>query len=122
MRTSTSYPGMSFLFRKILNGLLLTLLILSACGQGDSISQPISSNPIPASKLWQISLLTDGWTYRFGNSPSLPNGEWAWAQPDFEDGNWRRTTRPGSDLIGNGQREMWARIRFSGSGLAHPLL
>src|SRR5262249_38497271 len=80
------------------------------------------SNLIPASSLWQIRRLADGFTYRFGSSPRLPNGDWAFAQPGFEDGNWRKMARPGSDLMGNGQHEMWARIRLSGAGLTKPLL
>lgn len=113
---------MSFRFKNALSGLLLTLLMLSACGQESSKSLPVNPYRIPASALWQISQLSEGWTYRFGSSPHLPNGEWAWAQPDFEDGSWRGMAHPGSDLIGNGQREMWVRIRLSEAGLAHPLV
>jgi serine/threonine protein kinase len=93
-----------------------------ACRQARSTSPPLDADRIPAANLWQVKTLSEGWTYRTGGSPRLSGGQWAWAQADFDDGNWRGQARPGVDVTANGQRDLWVRIRLPAASLAHPLL
>lgn len=52
------------------------------------------------------------WEYRYGDSPTLPDGQAAWAAPDHNDGGWHQTTvlrnLPGRPKGGS----LWLRTRL----------
>ena len=81
---------------------VLLLLILPGCSY-PKLDLPLHDPVHPYQGTWE---------YRYGDSPTLPDGKAAWAAPDHNDGGWHPTTSlrnpPGRTKTGS----LWMRTRL----------
>ncbi|MBT3601654.1 MAG: hypothetical protein HN521_01195, partial [Candidatus Latescibacteria bacterium] len=78
----------------------------NVCGQGTALTQD----------------LTDGWQYRWGDSPADETGKLVWASEGFSDSGWRAFSF--SDLPSDRQSHefMWMRVRLPAEEWVNPVL
>ena len=90
---------------------LLCWVCLPSFGCGDA------SNAADLPSSASVQNYRGDWAYRYGVSPSLPDGALAWANPSHDDGGWQPTQllhNPPGRIAGN---DLWLRVRLSGPPL-----
>lgn len=67
-------------------------------------------------------VLSEGWQYRWGDSPTANDGTPVWALSKPEDGNWRAIGFPSNPPARNGRQHVWFRVMLPEGEWQEPVL
>ena len=96
----------SELVRARIRWLLLLLCALLGCRGGDGDSDvPSTQHIVPYAGSWQ---------YRYGDSPTLPDGGLAWSRDALDSPDWRSTDSVHNPPGRAGRQDLWLRTRLRG--------